>query len=217
MTATALVMARSGSREPMAQTRATARWSLTICQAIDVWETLGRSMPKGRWTACTRPQATTAFRDRRHLHAEIGRRKPLFPNDDRCIQCIVERRPVSGRLRRSRDCRERSQVAEIGRGDDQEAQASRPGEVLREEFLIPIEMSAGAVAKVCGLPRTRIERIASEQTGITADTALRVAKALDTTPEIWLNLQTDYDVQIARRDVGKALDRIETVNKSRAA
>ncbi len=78
-------------------------------------------------------------------------------------------------------------------------------------------MSAGAVAKVCGLPRTRIERIASEQTGITADTALRVAKALDTTPEIWLNLQTDYDVQIARRDVGKALDRIETVNKSRAA
>ncbi|WP_315773676.1 MULTISPECIES: hypothetical protein [unclassified Bradyrhizobium] len=88
MTATALVMARSGPREPMAQTRATARWSLTICQAIDVWETLGRSMPKGRWTACTRPQATTAFRDRRHLHAEIGRRKPLFPNDDRCIQCI---------------------------------------------------------------------------------------------------------------------------------
>ncbi len=78
-------------------------------------------------------------------------------------------------------------------------------------------MSAGAVAKVCGLPRTRIERIASEQTGITADTALRVAKALDTTPEIWLNLQTDYDVQIARRDPGKALDRIETVNKSRAA
>lgn len=55
-----------------------------------------------------------------------------------------------------------------------------PGEVLREEFLIPLKMSAGALAKVCGLPRTRIERIASEQTGITADTALRLAKALDT-------------------------------------
>lgn len=92
-----------------------------------------------------------------------------------------------------------------------------PGEVLREEFLIPLAMSAGALAKVCGLPRTRIERIASEQTGVTADTALRLAKALDTTPEFWLNLQTDYDVQVAKRSLGKTLDRIETVNKPRAA
>ncbi|WP_315722297.1 MULTISPECIES: HigA family addiction module antitoxin [unclassified Bradyrhizobium] len=53
--------------------------------------------------------------------------------------------------------------------------------------------------------------------GITADTALRLAKALDTTPELWLNLQTDYDVQIAKRSLGKSLDRIETVNKPRAA
>ncbi|MDU1695629.1 MAG: HigA family addiction module antitoxin, partial [Bradyrhizobium sp.] len=68
-----------------------------------------------------------------------------------------------------------------------------------------------------GLPRTRIERIASEQTGVTADTALRLAKALDTTPELWLNLQTDYDVQVAKRSLGKTLDRIETVNKPRAA
>ncbi|MGY3449881.1 HigA family addiction module antitoxin [Bradyrhizobium sp. USDA 4353] len=92
-----------------------------------------------------------------------------------------------------------------------------PGEVLREEFLTPLGMSAGALAKVCGLPRTRIERIASEQTSITADTALRLAKALDTTPELWLNLQTDYDVQIAKRSLGKTLERIETVNKPRAA
>jgi addiction module HigA family antidote len=67
-----------------------------------------------------------------------------------------------------------------------------PGEVLREEFLIPLNMSAGALAKVCGLPRTRIERIVSEQTGITADTALRLGRALDTTARLWLNLQTDY-------------------------
>jgi addiction module HigA family antidote len=92
-----------------------------------------------------------------------------------------------------------------------------PGEVLREEFLVPLRMSAGALAKVCALPRTRIERIASEQTGITADTALRLAKALDTTPELWLNLQTDYDVQIAKRELGTTLARIETVNKPRAA
>ena len=92
-----------------------------------------------------------------------------------------------------------------------------PGEVLREEFLIPLNMSAGALAKACGLPRTRIERIASEQTGITADTALRLAKALGTTAQLWLNLQNDYDVQIAKRDLGKILDRIETVNKPKAA
>ena len=92
-----------------------------------------------------------------------------------------------------------------------------PGEVLREEFLHPLEMSAGALAKACGLPRTRIERIATEQTGITADTALRLAKALATTAQLWLNLQNDYDIAIAKRDLGKLLDHIETVNKPRAA
>jgi antitoxin HigA-1 len=88
-----------------------------------------------------------------------------------------------------------------------------PGDVLREEFLVPLGMSAGTLAKACGLPRTWIERIASEQIGITADTALRLAKALGTTPQPSLNLQNDYDVQIAKRDLGKILDRIERVNK----
>ena len=57
----------------------------------------------------------------------------------------------------------------------------------------------GPLAKNCGLHRTRIERIASEQTGITADTALLLAKALGTTARLWLNLQNDYDIQIAKR------------------
>ena len=95
-----------------------------------------------------------------------------------------------------------------------------PGEVLREEFLVPLNMSAGALAKVCGLPRTRIERIARiahEQIGITADTALRLGKALGATAQLWLNLQTDHDVQLAKRDLGKILDRIEMVNKPSAA
>ena len=92
-----------------------------------------------------------------------------------------------------------------------------PGEVLREEFLAPLNMSAGALARACGLPRTRLERIASEQTGITADTALRLAKALGTTAQLWLNLQNDYDIQIAKRDLGETLDRIEAVHKPEAA
>ncbi len=86
------------------------------------------------------------------------------------------------------------------------------GEVLREEFLIPLNLSAGALAKACGLPRTRLERIATEAVGVTADTALRLGKALNTSPELWLNLQNDYDMETARRAIGKALDRIEPVN-----
>lgn len=92
-----------------------------------------------------------------------------------------------------------------------------PGEVLREEFLVPLGLSPGALAKACGLPRTRIERIANEQTGITADTALRLAKALGTTAQLWLNLQNDFDLQIAMRNLGKALDRIAKLNEPRVA
>src|SRR5215467_15953487 len=66
-----------------------------------------------------------------------------------------------------------------------------PGEVLREEFLLPLKLSSGALARKMDVPRTRIERIAEEKIGITADTALRLSKALGTTPQLWLNLQTE--------------------------
>jgi addiction module HigA family antidote len=89
-----------------------------------------------------------------------------------------------------------------------------PGEVLREEFLVPLKMSAGALAKACGVPRTRIERLASEQIGITADTALRLSKALGTTPELWMNLQNSFDVKTAILHISKELDQIEPVNKA---
>ncbi len=91
-----------------------------------------------------------------------------------------------------------------------------PGEVLREEFLAPLNLSAGSLAKACDLPRTRIERIAAETSGITADTALRLSKALGTTPEVWLNLQRDYDVEIARIALGKTLDKIKPVSSETA-
>jgi len=86
-----------------------------------------------------------------------------------------------------------------------------PGEVLREEFLLPLGLSPGALAKVCGVPRTRIERLSDEATGVTADTALRLSKAFGTSPELWLNLQTDYDIQTAKRQIGKELARIEPI------
>jgi addiction module HigA family antidote len=89
-----------------------------------------------------------------------------------------------------------------------------PGEVLREEFLVPLNMSAGALAKACGVPRTRIERLMNEQIGITADTALRLSRAFRTTPELWLNLQNSFDVQTARLKIARELAQIEPVNKA---
>ena len=86
-----------------------------------------------------------------------------------------------------------------------------PGEVLREEFLVPLGISAGALAKVCGVPRTRIERLANEETGVTADTALRLSKAFGTTAALWLNLQNDFDIRMAKREIGKELERITPV------
>jgi len=92
-----------------------------------------------------------------------------------------------------------------------------PGEVLREEFLVPLEMSAGMLAKVCGIPRTRIERLANEETGVTADTALRLGKALGTSAQLWLNLQNAYDIRIAQKAIGKDLAGITQVTGVAAA
>jgi addiction module HigA family antidote len=63
--------------------------------------------------------------------------------------------------------------------------------------LIPLELSAGAL-KACGVPRTRIERIANEETAITVDTALWLAKTLGTFAQLWLNLQNEFDMHRAK-------------------
>jgi addiction module HigA family antidote len=83
-----------------------------------------------------------------------------------------------------------------------------PGEVLREEFLIPMGLSAYVVAKACGIPRTRIERIAREEMGISADTALRLGRFFGIEPEFWINLQTRYDLATTGKAIGRALERI---------
>jgi addiction module HigA family antidote len=86
-----------------------------------------------------------------------------------------------------------------------------PGEILREEFLVPLNLSPGALAKATGVPRTRVERIASETTGVTADTALRLSRALGTSAQLWLNLQNRYDMETAERAIGKELAKITRV------
>jgi antitoxin HigA-1 len=83
-----------------------------------------------------------------------------------------------------------------------------PGEVLREEFMEPLGLSAYAVARACRIPRTRIERIAREETGITADTALRLGKFFGTTPEFWLNLQCRFEIETAKLEIEDELSQI---------
>jgi addiction module HigA family antidote len=91
-----------------------------------------------------------------------------------------------------------------------------PGEILREEFLVPLSLSPSALAKAMGVPRTRVERIAAETSGITADTALRLGKALGTSAQLWLNLQNRYDVETAQRAIGKRIDKIKRVTADAA-
>ena len=80
-----------------------------------------------------------------------------------------------------------------------------PGEVLREEFLVPLGMSAHALALELKVPAPRINEIVRERRAVTPDTALRLARYFGTTPQFWLNLQTSYDLRIAEREVGSKI------------
>ena len=82
-----------------------------------------------------------------------------------------------------------------------------PGEILREEFLVPLDISANKLATAIRVPATRIGAIVSEQRGITGDTALRLAKFFDTTPQFWMNLQSLYEIEVARDQHGAEIDR----------
>jgi addiction module HigA family antidote len=83
-----------------------------------------------------------------------------------------------------------------------------PGEVLREEFLGPMHLTPYAVAKAIGVPRTRIERLAREDTPLTADTALRLSRYFGTTAAFWMGLQAQFDLEIAADRIEKDLKRI---------
>ena len=73
-----------------------------------------------------------------------------------------------------------------------------PGEILREEFMRPLGLSQNALARALNIPPRRINEIALEKRGITADTALRLARYFGTTAELWTGLQADYELRLAR-------------------
>ena len=72
-----------------------------------------------------------------------------------------------------------------------------PGEILREEYLMPLSLSAGALARRIGVPRTRIKRVVAERAPITPDTALRLGSYFGTTAKFWLAMQTSFDLAVA--------------------
>jgi len=88
-----------------------------------------------------------------------------------------------------------------------------PGEVLREEFLAPLEISQYRLAKDISVPPRRINEIVHGKRGISADTALRLSRYFGTSERFWLNLQTGYDLEVERDRLG---DRLETEVMQRA-
>jgi len=82
-----------------------------------------------------------------------------------------------------------------------------PGEILREDFLLPLGLSMNRLALDLRVPVTRIAEIVRERRSITPDTALRLARYFNTSARFWLNLQTAYDLEVAEDDLARAIDR----------
>ncbi|WP_304224362.1 HigA family addiction module antitoxin [Gracilinema caldarium] len=87
-----------------------------------------------------------------------------------------------------------------------------PGEILKEDFLIPMNISAYKLAKETFLDQTRISEIIRGKRSITVDTALRFAKYFGTTPEFWINIQTQYDMENKKEELASELIKIHSVN-----
>ena len=83
-----------------------------------------------------------------------------------------------------------------------------PGEQVREEFMLPLGLSSNALARALNVTPARINEIVRERRGISADTALRLARFFNTSHQFWLNLQSNYDVKCAEDTAGKVISRI---------
>ena len=86
-----------------------------------------------------------------------------------------------------------------------------PGEILLEEFLNPMGISQNRLARAMDVPPRRINEIVHGKRAVTADTALRLARALGTSEQFWMGLQADYDLEEARKATGNKLKDIEHI------
>jgi antitoxin HigA-1 len=92
---------------------------------------------------------------------------------------------------------------------NQKLKPVHPGEQLREEFMIPLGLSSNALARALGVTPARINEIVRERRGISADTALRLARYFGTSHQFWINLQANYDVQCAEDAAGSVIAQIK--------
>lgn len=85
-----------------------------------------------------------------------------------------------------------------------------PGRILRDDYLEPLELTTGALAEALGVTRQTMAAILNERAGVSPEMALRLAKAFDTTPELWITLQRNYDLYRASQnfDVNKVVKQI---------
>jgi addiction module HigA family antidote len=87
-----------------------------------------------------------------------------------------------------------------------------PGEILKEEFLIPMEITAYRLSKSIGIPQTRTSQILKGNRGISVDTALRFSKFFGNSVQFWLGIQNDYEIEEQKLKIKDILEQIETVN-----
>jgi len=90
----------------------------------------------------------------------------------------------------------------------------QPGEILREDYMVPLKLTAGALARAMGLKdRTRIERLVREAQPVTPDTALRLGRVFGTSAQYWMALQTQHDLSAAAIAAKKELARIQPITR----
>jgi antitoxin HigA-1 len=87
-----------------------------------------------------------------------------------------------------------------------------PGEILEEEFLKPMGITAYKLSQAIGVPQTRTSQIIKGRRRVTADTALRLSKYFGTSTKFWLGMQNDFDIEEEMQTIKKELEQIETVN-----
>jgi len=92
-----------------------------------------------------------------------------------------------------------------------------PGEILNEEFLAPLGITAYRLAKETNIPQTRISEIIKKKRRITADTALRFSRFFGNSPEFWMGLQNDFDLEEEKRKLSKELDKIHSLSGLQAS
>ena len=82
-----------------------------------------------------------------------------------------------------------------------------PGEILKADFLAPLGLSVNALSRAIGVPRTRLNDVVLGRRGITADTAVRLARYFRVSARFWMNLQSHYELEVVEESIGERLDR----------